>query len=505
MSRGAVLNLAARFVDRAGSRPDRVALKVGAASVSYGELARLSGAIAGWLERSGGDGPVGILAKRSVRAYAAVLAACRMGLPYVPISPDIPVERQAALAGRAKIRFLVADRNVDPRVLEAGGFAVLRAGDAPEAADPALRDAPPDSVAYVMFTSGTTGTPKAVRVPVSAVDAFLRAEDILFPVGEDDRVSQFYELNFDPSVFDIFVTLGAGAALHVVPDSQRMAPGPFIRGEKLTVWSSVPSVLGFMARTRQLAPGAFPSVRASMFCGEPLPAASLDAWRKAAPNCALVANQYGPTETTVVCTGENLGAGPPALTAERGIVSIGVPFPGTGAAIVDADLKFLPPGEKGELALCGSQLALGYDDAELTARRFPWLDHPQLGRQRWYLSGDLARADADGRLHHLGRVDHQVKITGHRVELEEIEVHLCEVSGSAAVVVPWPFEAGVAAGLVAFIVAGGWQAASVQQAVAQRLPAYMVPKRIVALPSLPAAPNGKLDRKALSRMLEDGL
>jgi acyl-coenzyme A synthetase/AMP-(fatty) acid ligase len=289
----------------------------------------------------------------------------------------------------------------------------------------------------------------------------------------------------------------------VVPEKERMAPGAFIKDEKLTVWSSVPSVLAFMTRTRQLTAAAFPHLRAAMFCGEPLPVSSVEALLGAAPSCKID-NQYGPTEATVSCAGEWVSQGKPMrVTPGRGIVSIGEAFPGTRLGVVDASGRFLPRGEKGELALAGAQLALGYDSEELTARRFPTLVHPVHGAERWYLTGDLALEDEDGHFHHLGRLDHQVKVLGHRVELEEIETHLCAVSGAQAVAVPWPISDGVAQGLVAFLVEGKWTASAVRDAMAARVPAYMVPKRLVPLPSLPAAPNGKLDRKALSRLLEE--
>jgi D-alanine--poly(phosphoribitol) ligase subunit 1 len=268
------------------------------------------------------------------------------------------------------------------------------------------------------------------------------------------------------------------------------------------VWSSVPSVLAFMIKTKQLAKAAYPSLRAAMFCGEPLPLTSVERLQAAAPNC-VIDNHYGPTEATVSCAGELVGS-PPRVTESRGVISIGRPFPGTHLAIVDSEGNFLPPGERGELALSGAQIAIGYDDEALTVRRFPMLVHPELGPGRWYLTGDLAYADPDGHFHHLGRLDNQLKVVGHRVELEEIDAHLRAVSGVDAVAVAWPTENGVAQGVVAFLVEGAWDASAVKAAIAGRVPYYMVPKRVVGLPSLPSAPNGKRDRKALVRMLEQG-
>jgi D-alanine--poly(phosphoribitol) ligase subunit 1 len=166
-------------------------------------------------------------------------------------------------------------------------------------------------------------------------------------------------------------------------------------------------------------------------------------------------------------------------------------------AIVESD-------EVGELVLCGPQLATGHlDDPEQTARRFPELDHPRAGRARWYRTGDSAFRDGQGRFHCLGRVDNQVRVMGHRVELEEIEAHLRRVCGTDAVAaVAWPITGGSATGIVAFVCASQIAPAAVRDALRDRLPPYMVPHQVVASETLPLSPNGKVDRKALRSTLE---
>src|SRR5208283_57039 len=239
-----------------------------------------------------------------------------------------------------------------------------------------------------------------------------------------DRVSQVAELTFDNSVLDLFVTWAAGAGVYVVPEAQLMAPANFIRQHELTIWFSVPSTACIMERMKMLKPGAFPSLRCSIFAGEALPIASAQAWQIAAPN-SVVENFYGPTEVTVDCIAQRL-ENPPNVTRHRGSLAIGKPLPGICAGIVDASLNFLPQGEEGELIVSGRQVARGYfQDDELTAARFPTLE----GR-RWYRTGDLAYQDSSGAFHHLGRIDNQVKILGNRIELEEVEAHLREVVGT---------------------------------------------------------------------------
>jgi amino acid adenylation domain-containing protein len=498
-------NLAAPFLENARRVPGQTALRVAGRTVSYGALADEARRIAAWLLRSGGEGRVGVLGQRSARLHAAVLGAAAAGLPYVPIGVDLPVERQIALVRRAGVRFLLADRPVGAGIRGAAPLAILSpeddaalAGVAP-LADP--RPVEAGAEAYLVFTSGTTGVPKAVRVSVGNVRAFLRAAGERLALRPDDRVTQFFEPTFDPFVEEVFCTLGAGASLHVVPEAERMAPGRFLRGERITVWLAVPSVLAFMARTRQLAPGAYPGLRLVISGGEPLPLSAVEALRAAAPGCEIE-NQYGPTEATVACTAERVGAAP-RVTEGRGVIAIGRPLPGMRAAVVGEDGAFLPRQAKGELALHGAQLALGYDDEALTARRFPTLVHPELGAGRWYLTGDLAREDEDGAFHHLGRMDHQVKLVGRRVELGDIEAHLRAAAGVEAVVVPWPVEDGVARGVVAFLAAGAWDPAAVQASLARALPPYMLPKRIVPVDALPLTATGKHDRSALARSLAE--
>jgi acyl-CoA synthetase (AMP-forming)/AMP-acid ligase II len=290
-----------------------------------------------------------------------------------------------------------------------------------------------------------------------------------------------------------------------VPRGELLAPARFIRDERLTVWFSVPSVVALLRKARLLRPGAFPALRLSSFCGEPLPLASIEAWRAAAPASAIE-NQYGPTEATISCTAERWSDGAPAVTEGRGTVAIGRPYEGTLAGIVDEALRFVAPGTPGELVLAGPQLAAGYlDDPELTARRFPTLAHPRHGEGRWYRTGDLAVEDEGGRLHHLGRIDHQVKILGKRVELEDIEANLRAACGTASVAaVAWPVEAGVAQGVVAFVAAGERDEEVVKSRMRARVPAHMVPRRVVPVGDLPLTANGKLDRKLLVALLDAG-
>ena len=202
-----------------------------------------------------------------------------------------------------------------------------------------------DDLAYVLFTSGTTGLPKGVMISLGNVSQFLAAMEPRFKPTFTDRVSQTSELTFDVSVFEMFIAWGSGASVEVIPPNQLMAPARFIQDRQLTVWSSVPSIAAFMRRMKMLKPGVFPTVRYSVFAGEALPWSLAEAWQAAAPS-SVVENLYGPTEATVYCLGATFGPDFP-VTPERGTVPSGYPLPGLEAAIFDDASHFCQPDRRG--------------------------------------------------------------------------------------------------------------------------------------------------------------
>ena len=318
-------NLANPLFEHARKHSSSLALSVSGNDLSYGELAGLAQRTARWLTAgvSRRPGFVGILASRSVEAYAGVLGACWAGDAYVPLNPQLPAARLEQLLRIIQPVALVVDeagrRALSGCAPEARPARILSGFDElpPHDPDDRPRQLGAEDIGYMIFTSGSTGVPKGVLVPARAVSQLVNMLQELYEFRPEDRFSKAYNLSFDGSVHDMFTTWNACASLHPVPANQLMAPMKFIQESRLTVWASVPSTAVFLDRLKMLPPGAFPSLRYSIFSGEPLPLRSALAWQRAAPN-STVDNICGHTECCVFSTFERL-SNPPNVTPNRGL------------------------------------------------------------------------------------------------------------------------------------------------------------------------------------------
>ena len=507
--------------------PGNPALGIGGRTLSYGALVTEAGALARVVAEAdcGALGVAGLLAARSLTAYAGALSALLAGRGYVPLNPGFPTERTASMLVQSGTRVLIVGREglaalapllarapasmtvIGPELdgfdgLEAvaPGHRFLTRRQLPAGGPPAVPPGGAGTIAYLLFTSGSTGRPKGVPVSFGNLASYLDHVVGRHGIGPGDRVSQTFDLTFDLSVHDLFVTWSAGACLCPLPEAALLAPARFIREAGLSVWFSVPSIPMLMQRTRTLRPGLFPGLRLSLFCGEALPHCLAAAWAEAAPHSTLI-NLYGPTEATIAITEHRWTR---AGVARHGIVPLGTVFPGQRAALLAEDGAVVAGAGRGELCLSGPQVTAGYlDDPGKTARQFIALSGTG---GLWYRTGDAVERDPDGCLYFLGRVDSQIKIMGHRIELQDVDHALREAAGSdLAVAVPWPETADGIRGLVGCVVpAGAVDAAALLAACRRRLPDYMVPARIVFFEDLPLNSNGKIDRKALRARLEAG-
>lgn len=526
--------LGALVLASAERHPDRTALFVDGCAVSYRELLAHGARIAGLLgaSRSGGapeeTGRCAVLAARSLTAFAGVVGALLARQAYVPLNPRHPAERLAFAVETADAAAVV----VDERSMEAAGELLARMErpltvimpDAVRAPDwarglrqhrfhcrgdlegSAVEGAAPgrsDDGAYLLFTSGSTGAPKGVLVRHSNAVAYLRSAMERYRPLPEDRFTQLFDLTFDLSVHDMFLCWAAGAALYCPPESAKVAPREFVRRNDLTFWFSVPSAAAFMQRLRMLRPGDFPSLRWSLFCGEALHTPLAKAWAQAAPN-SIVENLYGPTEATIAITAYRLPREPEALARVPDVVPIGTALPEQETFVLGPDGGRAVPGEEGELCLGGSQVTDGYwRRPDLTIERFA----PPAGAtpaSRWYRTGDRVRLTAEHGLVFMGRMDRQVKIAGHRVELQEVEAALRRAAGcDTAAAIAWPFDAGgLARGIVGFVADGARPSEAILEACRQILPPYMVPSSLRTVADWPVNDNGKMDYTRLRQMIQ---
>jgi L-proline---[L-prolyl-carrier protein] ligase len=507
-----------RFIDAAAEHADRPALATPTGAVSYGELAGDVQRIARRLRQRFGPGAIVALhAHKSAGAITAMLACALAGVPYVPIDPAFPDVRRRFIAADAGAVGVVLDASTGPAwgLDDIDGVAVAAVSDRGTAIEPEplqptrptpdggpfLPPVAPDSLAYVLYTSGSTGAPKGVMITHANADAFVEWACDAFDVGPGDRVAVHAGLHFDLPVFDIYVTLAKGGTVVPVPEPVALFPEAlrrFLAEERVTVLYAVPSALVSLLERSALAESPLTDLRLLLYAGEEFPPGVLLRLMQLQPWTA-VHNLYGPVETNVVTSM------PVAAEALPRRVPIGRPVSGATILLLAVDGEDVGvPGEAGEIAVFGPSVSPGYlGRPELTAASRVTRKVGDVERTG-YRTGDFAAWDTEvgGVLQFHGRRDDMVKTRGHRVEMAEVELALGrhpEVERAVVVAVPSQGNTNDLHGFVVPLPGAATTENGLRRWCGEQLPRYMVPVRVHIVPELPATNTGKVDRLALRR------
>jgi aspartate racemase len=486
------------FAEVARARGAATALSCRSVTMSYGELDRRSTQCARYL-RGRGVKPgsvVGLSVERSLELIVGMLGIVKAGGAYCPLEENNPDARLEYMMKEARVSTVVTLSSQAGRLRSLGAEVVCLDSDWGEIGREEETDLGVEvtgsSLAYAMYTSGSTGQPKCVGVPHDAVVRLVRGVTYVH-LGPEEVLLQYAPVSFDASTFEIWGALLNGGKLVIMPAGRYSLEevGGVVQSEGVTtLWLTaalfhhmVDGPLEFFGGVRQLLAG-----------GEVLSVGHVQKFARRYPQCTVI-NGYGPTEnTTFTCCytvkdPEGLG----------GSVPIGRPVNATHVYILDGHLQPVPVGVPGELYIGGDGLATGYlHQPSLTAERF--VADPHRPGERMYRSGDRVRSLADGNIEFLGRIDAQVKLRGYRIEPGEIEAVLAEEGTVKESVVLVPEDASGEKSLVAYLTARPGRTIAheaVEKFVRSRLPEYMVPAAWVVLESFPLTPNGKIDRNSL--------
>ena len=441
---------------------------------------------------------VGLVINDDLETYASIFALWLSGNSYVPLHPGWPLDRCQDIINQIETD-LVVDSSKETRYKDIHVISTKNIPNSPLNLSP-LENVSNENLAYILFTSGSTGKPKGVQISRRNVGAFM---DSFWKTGittnENDRCLQCFDLTFDVSVQSYLVALTKGACCYTIPYGQikYIYASSLIEEEKITFGAMAPSMLRYLQPYFDEMDAT--SLKTCILTAEACPIALIEEWYNCAVNSDIY-DFYGPTEATIYCTYYKLKRGGYNKSL-NGIISIGKPMANVKGVIIDEERNEVAQGEKGELCVAGDQVTKGYwKNVDKNASSFFEMEY--LGEMtRFYHTGDLCYQDSDGDIMYSGRLDHQAKIQGFRVEMGEIEYHAREFL-SGCNVVCMPFEnKDLLTEIAMFVERTEMPTDNLINYMRTRMPSYMIPTKILFVPIFPLNGNDKIDKNKLKTLL----
>ncbi|MGA4605140.1 AMP-binding protein [Pseudoalteromonas maricaloris] len=456
---------------------------------------------------------VGVILEKGLSAYCALIGILMSKNVYVPLNPRSPCSRISEIISDACITTLIVGADMEGvinyienvvvgvRIIRvetsSSEFSVYLSTSEVQSTMPDT-DFTSSDLAYIIYTSGSTGKSKGVAISHASAIQCIYESSKLFDLSAEDRFAQFSELFFDVSIFEIFLCFCSGAKLVVPSRVDHVYPISFVKKHQISVWSSVPTMANNMKALNLLKDDALPSIRISIFCGEPLSCSLAQAWAKATPN-GLTVNAYGPTEATIITSFHIFD---PTFPYSSKTVPIGFPMNGFQYELL-SEAEEPERQESGVLYLSGPQLFEGYwKNQSATQEVVEYRSGYARSKRKWYNTGDLVTYLPQSGLVFIERNDFQVKVRGHRVECAAVEGVIEGMPWCANVsVVPMQNEQALCIGLAAFVVCTeAIDIGRVKNNLEKYMPKYMVPENIIVVDSIPTTANGKTDRKSMIEM-----
>lgn len=495
-----------RLLNSINKNHDRPAFYINNQQISYDDFSNIVANIQQTILKSNsGNNVFGIITNDYIETYATIVALLLLGKCFVPIDPKHPNDRNFHIMAQAELSHIYcSDKSFlsDIFLSTQESKLIFTNNLTSSSRDLVHNKFKGEDLAYILFTSGTTGFPKGVPISYNNLTSFLNAFlSYGYDFNSSDRFLQIFDLTFDLSIFSYLFPLTIGACIYTIPKNEIRYSYAYtlLEDHRITCALTVPSFVNFLRPYFEEID--LPDVKYWLFCGEALQNDLIVDWQKCIPKGKIL-NVYGPTEATIFCTNYECFGSPDRAKDYNGIVCIGKPMPGVEVLIVDEDLKEVSKGTTGELCLSGRQTTKGYiKNPDRNKTTFFTIE--QDGETKtYYRTGDLCFMDQDGDLMFAGRLDSQVKIQGFRVELSEIENHarsLDFVSDAVAVAV----SDSRANTLIHLFITPFLENKKdeILQHLRNRIPEYMVPKDVHFMKVFPLNVNGKTDKKELSKLL----